>query len=62
MLGDALARWDIRGDLSEAVQSFFRAAPSGVPSQRGFSQAERWDTLDLDRAAGCVRDGAHACP
>ncbi len=27
---------------------------------RPFSQASRWTTLDLDRAAGCIRDLAHA--
>jgi len=59
-LRQALATWDIRGQPTEEVKTFFRAAPGGVPSQTAFSQAERWDTLDVDRAAGCVRDGTHA--
>jgi dihydroxy-acid dehydratase len=59
-LADALARWDIRRAPSDDVKTFFLAAPGEVPTQTGFSQSERWDTLDLDRAAGCVRDGANA--
>jgi dihydroxy-acid dehydratase len=59
-LADALARWDIRRDPSDEVMTFFRAGPGEVPTQTGFSQSERWDTLDVDRAAGCVRDGEHA--
>ena len=31
-LGDALDRWDVRRSRSEAVQSFYRAAPGGVPT------------------------------
>jgi dihydroxy-acid dehydratase len=26
-----------------------------------FSQSARWESLDLDAAAGCIRDTAHAC-
>jgi dihydroxy-acid dehydratase len=59
-LGDALARWDIRRSNSEAVQSFFRAAPGGVATQIAFSQARRWDDLDLDREDGVIRDLDHA--
>ncbi|HZQ01945.1 MAG TPA: dihydroxy-acid dehydratase, partial [Reyranella sp.] len=56
----ALDAWDIARDPSEAVKSFFRAAPGGVPTQVAFSQASRWDELDVDRAAGVIRDKAHA--
>ncbi len=56
----ALNRWDIRRSPSDKIKTFYRAAPGGAPSQTAFSQAERWDTLDLDRENGCVRDGAHA--
>ena len=31
-----------------------------MPTQVAFSQAKRWDSLDTDRAAGCIRDLAHA--
>jgi dihydroxy-acid dehydratase len=42
------------------VQTFFRAAPGGVPTQVAFSQARRWEALDLDREAGVIRDVEHA--
>jgi len=47
-------------DLDEAVKTFFRAGPGGVPTQIAFSQDKRWPTLDTDRATGCIRDLAHA--
>ena len=59
-LKDALARWDVRQTGSESVRDFYRAAPGGVPTQVAFSQASRFDELDLDREAGVVRDAAHA--
>ncbi|RJF77849.1 dihydroxy-acid dehydratase [Rhodopseudomonas palustris] len=59
-LGAALARWDIRQSNSEAVRTFFRAAPGGVPSQTAFSQDRRYDELDLDRQNGVIRDAEHA--
>ncbi|MEX8509216.1 MAG: dihydroxy-acid dehydratase [Leptothrix ochracea] len=57
---DALDQWDIARDPSEAVKTFYMAGPAGVPSQVAFSQNTRWPSLDLDRAAGCIRSGDHA--
>ncbi|MCU6614819.1 dihydroxy-acid dehydratase, partial [Klebsiella pneumoniae] len=59
-LGAALDRWDVKRTQSPSVQEFFRAAPGGVPTQVAFSQASRWDELDLDREAGVIRDAEHA--
>lgn len=59
-LGGALARWDVRGEPPASVQTFYRAAPGGVPTQVAFSQESRLDELDLDREAGVIRDAAHA--
>ncbi|ABD08759.1 dihydroxyacid dehydratase [Rhodopseudomonas palustris HaA2] len=59
-LGAALARWDIRQSNSEAVRTFYRAAPGGVPTQVAFSQDRRYDELDLDRQKGVIRDAEHA--
>jgi dihydroxy-acid dehydratase len=59
-LGDALDRWDVRRTRGDTVQTFYRAAPGGVPTTVAFSQARRFDELDLDRATGVVRDAAHA--
>lgn len=59
-LKEALARWDVARTTSESVREFYRAAPGGIPTQVAFSQASRWDELDLDREGGVVRDAAHA--
>jgi dihydroxy-acid dehydratase len=59
-MADALETWDIRRGADEAARTFYRAAPGGVPTQVAFSQNRRWDTLDLDREAGVVREAAHA--
>ena len=59
-LGEALQRWDVRRANSDDVQSFYRAAPGGVPTQVAFSQNRRWGALDLDRASGVIRDAEHA--
>ncbi|KAF1691317.1 dihydroxy-acid dehydratase [Pseudoxanthomonas koreensis] len=59
-LGEALAKWDITATSDEAVHTFFKAGPAGIPTQVAFSQATRWPSLDADRAEGCIRDMAHA--
>ncbi len=59
-LGQTLARWDVRRTASAEVQDFYRAAPGRRPSLSAFSQNCHYDSLDLDRAAGCIRDVAHA--
>jgi dihydroxy-acid dehydratase len=59
-LGAALDKWDIVRSKSDAVKTFYKAAPGGVPTQVAFSQDQRFDELDLDRDAGCIRDKAHA--
>jgi dihydroxy-acid dehydratase len=59
-LGDALDRWDVCRTSSSSVHDFYRAAPGGVPTQVAFSQSRRYDALDVDRAAGVIRDVAHA--
>ncbi len=59
-LAETLARWDVAGRAGDEVRDFYRAAPARVISLRAFSQNSHYDTLDLDRAAGCIRDVAHA--
>jgi dihydroxy-acid dehydratase len=59
-LGAALDRWDVRRSRGETVQTFYRAAPGGVPTTVAFSQDRRYDALDLDREQGVIRDVAHA--
>ena len=59
-MADALAQWDIAQTPDTAAQELYRAAPGGVPTQEAFSQNRFYPELDADRAAGCIRDKAHA--
>jgi len=58
-LSEALNHWDIDSTHSEAVRTFYRAAPGGVPTQQAFSQSARWKELDTDRVNGVIRSAAH---
>ena len=59
-LGDAISKWDIATVDDEAVSTFFKAGPAGIPTQVAFSQSTRWPSLDDDRAEGCIRSVEHA--
>jgi dihydroxy-acid dehydratase len=59
-LKEALDRWDVMRTDDEAVHTFFKAGPAGIPTQQAFSQSTRWDSLDLDRENGCIRSLDHA--
>ena len=59
-LKEALDKWDIVRTQDEAVHTFFRAGPAGIPTQVAFSQDTRWPSLDLDRQSGCIRSVEHA--
>ena len=58
-MAESLARWDIGRTNSGTAQEFFRAAPGGKPTQVAFSQAARWEELDLDREKGVIRSVEH---
>jgi dihydroxy-acid dehydratase len=56
-----LDEWDIRGgSASDVAIELFHAAPGCVRSATAFSQSERWETLDVDAAEGCIHDVEHA--
>ncbi len=56
-----LDAWDVRGGAAtDDAFELFHAAPGRKRSATAFSQSARWETLDLDAAAGCIRDVAHA--
>ena len=57
---DAIAKYDVVTNGDEKLHSFYRAGPAGIPTQTAFSQAERYDKLDLDRQQGCIRSVEHA--
>jgi len=56
----ALSHWDVCLTNDEKRHTFFKAAPGGIPTQTPFSQSRRFDTLDLDRENGCIREKKHA--
>jgi len=59
-MADAIAQWDVTVSQDEAVHTFYKAAPGGIPTQVAFSQDSRWKKLDLDRAKGVIRSTEHA--
>ncbi|GAA2687532.1 dihydroxy-acid dehydratase [Streptomyces lunalinharesii] len=60
-LAEWIKTWDVRGGSpsAEAVE-LWHAAPGCQRSASAFSQSERWDTLDVDAAGGCIRSVEHA--
>jgi dihydroxy-acid dehydratase len=54
-IGDAIDKWDVRRSTDERVQQFYMAAPGHVVTVEAFSQSKRYNSLDLDREAGCIR-------
>ncbi len=59
-IGEAIDQWDIRRSDNEDVQRFYRAAPGGVPTQEAFNQTKEYNSLDVDREDGCIRDIEHS--
>jgi dihydroxy-acid dehydratase len=59
-LADALKKWDVAESGDGSVATFFRASPGGIRTTVAFSQERRYEALDLDRAAGVIRDVEHA--
>ena len=59
-MAEALAKWDVTVTDDEAVKTFYKAAPGGIPTQVAFSQDTRWKALDTDREKGVIRSAEHA--
>ncbi|MFF7706445.1 dihydroxy-acid dehydratase [Pseudomonas sp. NPDC007930] len=59
-MADGIAQWDVKLSKDPSVHEFYRAGPAGIPTQTAFSQATRYDSLDDDRAEGCIRAVEHA--
>jgi Dihydroxyacid dehydratase/phosphogluconate dehydratase len=49
-----------KDQVEAALDTMFRAGPAGIRTTQAFSQDCRWDTLDDDRAEGCIRSLEHA--
>jgi dihydroxy-acid dehydratase len=52
----AIETWDINRAPSNEVTEFYSAAPGMIPTIQPFSQNKRYDSLDLDRENGCIRN------
>jgi dihydroxy-acid dehydratase len=60
-LREFLDGWDLgSSSVSDEAVELYHGAPGGVRTTRPYSQSARWDTLDTDRAGGCIRDAEHA--
>lgn len=59
-IGEAIRQYDIMSTADEAVKTFYKAGPAGIPTQTAFSQSCRWTSLDADRENGCIRHHQHA--
>ncbi|AWQ20786.1 dihydroxy-acid dehydratase [Pantoea ananatis] len=57
---ETIDQYDIMLTQDQAVKDMFRAGPAGIRTTQAFSQNCRWDTLDDDRAEGCIRTREHA--
>lgn len=53
---EQLNQYDIIRNKDEELHKFFRAGPAGIRTTKAFSQDCRWDTVDDDRANGCIRN------
>ena len=60
-LGEAIRRYGLRSEAPCAeAQEIYHSAPANRFSLEMGSQSCRYETLDTDRAEGCIRDLAHA--
>lgn len=60
-LGEQLKRYDITGaDVDEEALRIYSSAPGRKFSTKMGSQSAKWESLDTDRVAGCIRDVSHA--
>ena len=60
-LGEAIRRYAPDSECCcEEAEAMWHAAPAGVRTTVAGSSEARYDSLDTDRAAGCIRDVAHA--
>lgn len=54
-LSEIIEQYDVTITDDKAIKDFYRAGPAGIRTTKAFSQSCRWDTLDDDRANGCIR-------
>ena len=59
-IGMAIDMWDIIRTTDPEVHDFYAAAPGGVRTTEAFSQEKRYNSLDMDRKNGVIRNREHA--
>lgn len=59
-LGEAIDKNDVTKNPSEEVKNRYLAGPGKKFNITAFSQNFHYESLDLDREKGAIRDGAHA--
>lgn len=60
-LGEQLKKYDITGSsIDSEAERIYRSAPGRKFSTTMGSQDSQWETLETDRADGCIRDIEHA--
>lgn len=60
-LGEDIEKYSIlKAEIDPEAQRIYSSAPGGVFSTKMGSQSKAYDTLDTDRAEGCIRDVEHA--
>ena len=60
-LGEAITKYDItKENIDSEASRIYHSAPGRKFTTTMGSQNAQWDTLDTDRAEGCIRDLAHA--
>lgn len=60
-LGEDIKKYSITGDtIDPEADRIYHSAPAGKFSNVMGSQNTRWESLDTDRANGCIRDIEHA--
>ena len=59
-IGEAMKHYDITKTSGTSGKTIYHSAPGNRFSTKMGSQCEYYDTLDTDRANGCIRDIEHA--
>lgn len=59
-IDETIKKYDIFFAKDEFIKQMYYAAPGGVRTTKAFSQNCRWQSLDINRKSGCIRDIKHA--
>ncbi len=59
-LAEQIAAFNLKRSDNQKALDLFSAGPGGFFNIKAFSQNAKWESQDLDREQGCIRDRAHA--